>query len=152
MVVPPKWWLNVLNCRKCKTNLVSFFVTLFHTQNQANATTTTAGGLEGPLRNQALFINFKGTPQHDTHLSSNAEETDTRIWLHTINSFGQRKLIQSPDTDVYHIGLPIIAETNLDVIVQLSPFSWMALRLLDMQALNSAIRNDPDLAATRPPL
>ena len=34
----------------------------------------------------------------------------------------------------------------LDVIVQLSPFSSVELRLLDIQALNSAFKNDPDLA------
>ena len=36
---------------------------------------------------------------------SNAEEADTRIWLHVKHSAGNRKLIFSPDNDVYHIGL-----------------------------------------------
>ena len=43
----------------------------------------------------------------------------TRIWLHALNSAGQHKLVLSPDTDVYYIGLPIIAMTSLHVIVQL---------------------------------
>lgn len=151
MVVPPKWRQNVLNCRKCKRNLVCFlslhFIQKIKQKLRPQQKFVTAGGLEGSLRNQALFINFNGTPQHDAQLSCNAEECDTRIWLHTINSFGQKKLILSPDTDVYHIGLPIIAETNLDILVQLSSFSSVELRLLDMQALSSAFKNDPDLAA-----
>ena len=73
-----------------------------------------------------------------------AEESDTRIWLHTVNSCGNRKLILSPDTDVYHIGLPVIAQ---NVIVQLSSFSSIELRLLDLQALISAFNNDPHLAS-----
>lgn len=95
----------------------------------------TAGGLEGPQRNHALFITNRGIPNYDSNLTGNAEESDTRIWLYTMNSSGTKKL---PDTDVYHIGLPIVAATNLNVIVQLSSFSSTALRLLDMQALISA--------------
>ena len=46
--------------------------------------------------------------------------------------------------DVYHIGLTIIAETQLDVIVRLSPFNSIEQRLLDLPAL---LTSDPDLAA-----
>ena len=44
------------------------------------------------------------------------------------------------------IGLPVITHTNLEVIVRLSPFSSLELRLLNMQALVHAFENDPDLA------
>ena len=57
-----------------------------------------------------------------------------------------RKLVLSPDTDVYHIGLPVIALTNLDVLVRLSTLSSIEQRFLDLQALLKSIRNDPDLA------
>lgn len=64
-----------------------------------------------------------------------------------INSAGTKKLVLSPDTDVYHIGLPIIiAKTDVDVVVRLSPFSSLEHRLLDMQALIKAFNNDPELA------
>ena len=42
--------------------------------------------------------------------------------------------------------LPLIAETNLDVIVRLSQFNSKELRLLHMKALIQAFTNDPDLA------
>ena len=58
-----------------------------------------------------------------------------------------RKLVLSPDTDVYHIGLRIIAETELDVMVRLSPFSSIEQRLLDLPALLLSFKNDLDLAA-----
>ena len=40
--------------------------------------------------------------QPDPLFASNAEETDTRVWLHATQI-----LILSPDTDVYFIGLPL---------------------------------------------
>lgn len=110
----------------------------------------TAGGLEGSLKNQALFVTFNGTPQCDAQLTCNAEESDTRIWLHAITLNCQKIYILSPDTDVYHIGLPIITDTHLNVIVRLSPFSSAELRLLNMQALNTAFNNDPELAPIPP--
>ena len=39
---------------------------------------------------------------------TNADESDNRVWLHCVHSHGTLKLIYSPDTDIYHIGLAII--------------------------------------------
>ena len=86
------------------------------------------------------------SPKIDSRLTCNAEESDTRIWLHVVQSTGQRKLVISPDTDVYHIGLAFVAGTNINVIVQLSSIASLELRLLDMQALITAFGNDSDLA------
>lgn len=154
IVIPPKWRENVLNCRKCKRNLICFlslyFIDKMKRKLRPRQTFITAGGLEGSLKNQALFVTYNGTPQCDPQLTCNAEESDTRIWLHAVTSNGQKIYILSPDTDVYHIGLPIVAETNLNVIVQLSSFSSVELRLLNMHALNTAFNNDPELAAVPP--
>ena len=72
--------------------------------------------------------------------------------MHVVNSPGTRKLVLSPDTDVYHIGLPIIADTNIDVVVRLSSFNSLEHRYLHMQALLSAFHNDPELAPVNPAL
>ena len=86
-----------------------------------------------------------------------------------MNSAGQKKLVLSPDTDVYMNSadkkklvlspdtrlpccLPIVAVTSLDVLVQLSPFSSLVLHLLDMQALITSFANDPDMASIPPTL
>ncbi len=67
-----------------------------------------------------MFITHQTEPTVDERLS------DTRIWLHVLHSAGTRKLVLSPDTDVYHM---------LDVIVRLSPFNSIDQRLLDLPAL-----------------
>ena len=124
MVIPPKWRENVLNCRKCKRNLVGFlshhFLKKIKQKLQPQQRYVTAGGFSGVLSNQALFTEPKRTPQCDSRLACNAEEADMRIWLHVIHSAGQKKLVLSPDTDVYHIGLPIVPQTMLEVNVHAS--------------------------------
>ena len=73
-------------------------------------------------------------------------EADTRIWLHVANTAGHKKLVLSPDTDVYHIDILIVAETDLVVLVRLSTINSTEHRIPDMQALISAFVNDPELA------
>ena len=154
MSIPAKWRNNVLNCRKCKRKLVCFLSHYFMERMKGKLGPqqrfVTAGGFEGNQRGKAMFVTYNTQPQCDNALSCNAEESDTRIWLHVINSAGTKKLVLSPDTDIYHIGLPIITTTEFDVVVQLSSFSSLEHRLLDMQALIKALRNDPDLAVIDP--
>ena len=79
-------------------------------------------------------------------LTSDAEESDTRVWLHVVHSAGTRKLLFSPDTDVYHIGLPLLNPYLYDVYVQLSPITSPELRLLHLNQLQLDLAGDPDLA------
>ena len=85
-------------------------------------------------------------------LVCNAEESDTRVWLHVVHSAGHKKLLFSPDTDVYHIGLTVISPSECDVYVQLSPLSSVELRLLYLNTLLLALQSDPDLALVSPGL
>lgn len=62
------------------------------------------------------------------------------------HSTGQKKLVLSPDTDIYHIGLPLVANTELEVLIKISPLNSREFRLLDIQALVEALIYDPDLA------
>ena len=57
--------------------------------------------------------------------------------LFLLNASDTTILILSPDTEVYHIGRPLVAHTNLDIIVQLSKFNNRELRLLNMKAESS---------------
>ena len=154
LLIPPKWRDNVINCRTCKRNLVSFLSQYFlhrvKSRLRVSHRFVTAGGFEEDLRNKAFSIESGSQAQCVDALYCNAEESDTRIWLHVLHSAGTKKLILSPDTDVYHIGLPIIANTDLDIIVRLSTFNSLEHRFLDIQALIRALRNDPDLAAIEP--
>ena len=63
-----------------------------------------------------------------------------------MNSAGNKKFVLSPDTDVYHVGLPIVAGTELECTVRLSLFNSTEQRFLDLQALITALQNDPSLA------
>ena len=61
---------------------------------------------------------------------------------------GRRKLVCSPDTDVYHIGLPIIQSSQQNVFIQLSKLASPEVRLLHLNHLCSDLAGDPDLALT----
>ena len=104
LMVPSKWRNNVVNCRKCKRNLVCFLSQYFLQRVKYRLKPTqrfvTAGGFEGALRNKALEVTNGAQPQSDDQLICNAEESDTHIWLHVLNSAGTKKLVLSPDTDV----------------------------------------------------
>ena len=78
-----------------------------------------------------------------TELTCNAEETDTRIWLHVLNSTAQHLLILSPDTDTYHIGLTLLPPGK-EVIIQLSSPGARELNLL-LHRLIDALTRDPDM-------
>lgn len=151
LYIPPKWRSNVLNCRTCKRRLVCFLSTyiLLNIKSRLNAGQKfiTAGGFDGSDRDSAFFVTRGTQPACDNTLTCNADESDTRIWLHVMNSSGINKLVLSPDTDVYHIGLRIVSLSHVHVIVKLSPFNTVQHRYLDLRRLNHALSNDPDLAS-----
>ena len=67
------------------------------------------------IGSQAYSITSKKPRQLRPDLATNADEADL---LHCMKSCGVHKLIFSPDTDVYHIGLSSFIEC--EIIVQLS--------------------------------
>ena len=72
-------------------------------------------------------------------LYSNADESDTRIWLHCVHSHGAKKLLYSPDTDIYHIGLTVTHSiSDQHIIVQMSKSCTVSPRFVDMKALCKA--------------
>ena len=84
-------------------------------------------------------------------LWTNADEADLRVWLHCIHSTGTRKLIFSPDTDVYHVGLtvaPLLPGT--EIMVQLSKSFKDGSKFLDLSSLLKALESDPDLLGIPP--
>ena len=65
---------------------------------------------------------MKGSlPVEVSALASNHEETDSKAWLHALTGSTNNVLIFSPDTDTYHIGLPLLGRNSeRKVVVQLS--------------------------------
>ena len=111
-----------------------------------------AGAYDGVEVDTAWFVRGNNCKQPDPVFSSNAEETDTRLWLHARKTSCANILIMSPDTDVYHIGLPLKCVTQKEIIVQVNAVNSRQLRLLNLTALVQALCNDPDLAHINPSL
>ena len=150
--LPAKWRENVLNCRKCKRALTcflsSFMLKHISTYLSPCQTFFVAGSFaEVDLANTCWFVTGSNTPQPDPLYSSNAEETDTVIWLHADRTKCKKILVLSPDTDVYMIGLPLQCTQDKEVIVQISDLKSRDLKLLHLNCLVAALVNDPDMAS-----
>ena len=67
------------------------------------------GSSDGDDRDKVwyMYVSSNGIEKIAIEMTANAEETDTRIWMHVTKSHGTKKLVFSPDTDVYHIGLTL---------------------------------------------
>ena len=144
------WQQNLLNCRVCKRNLVKFLGKFLLDNIQAHLqpqqSLYVAGSFDGAIVDTAWFVRGGSTAQPDPSFTCNAEETDTRLWLHAKQTKHTRILVLSPDTDVYHIGLPLQCNTQKQIIVQVSAVSSRQMKLLNLTELVSALQRDPDLA------
>ena len=78
-------------------------------------------------------------------MASDAIEADTKLWLHVANSAVTKKLLFSPDTDVYHIGLTVFNYAH-DVYVVISPLSSLTTKYLHLNQLLIDLAGDPSLA------
>ena len=111
----PQKWTDHLNCRPCKRRLVVYLgeavLTLAPGLLSGEQKLVVAGCFEG---GKALSIT-QSSVQVCPLLSCNAEESDTRVWLRVVHSVGTKKLLFSPDTDVYHVGLPLLNPDRYDV-------------------------------------
>ena len=105
-----------------------------------------AGCFQGDGEEEAWVVTSNKKEPIST-LKYDAEEADTRIWLHVLRSTGTKKLVCSPDTDVFHIGLSLI-DSTVDVIVQLNTYTGLEYRYFHLDRLSAALTGDPDLSAT----
>ena len=103
------------------------------------------GAFENDIADTVWFVTQSNSPQPDPSFSCNAEETDTRLWVHVRKTDCTKILVMSPDTDVFIIGLALQSTYQKEVIVQLSAYRARELLLLNLSSLTSALRNDPDL-------
>ena len=111
-----------------------------------------AGGFDGDIQDTAWFVSRNSGPQPNPAYTSNAEEADTRLWMHVQVTNTTTILILSPDTDIYHIGLPLQYGSRKDIIIQISPFNTNELKYLHLSAFVTVLQNDPDLSAIPPHL
>ena len=144
-----KWQEGLINCRTCKRFLVLFLSNAFLKCTppylKEGQRFVVAGGFEGNLQDTAWHVDCKGQPNPEPMLTTNAEETDTRVWRHVNQSTTSQCLVVSPDTDVYMIGLPL-NHGNRDIIVQINPHNKRELQYIHLTALVEVLNNDPDIA------
>lgn len=151
---PSKWRKDFINCRVCKCNLIIFlgryFLNNIGSNLQPDQTLYVAGAFKDNLVDTAWFVKGSNvnSAQPDPTFTSNAEGTDTRLWLHARQTTFPRILVISADmcTDVYHIGLPLCCTKQKEIIVQVNQVSSRQLKLLHLTGLLQALENDPDLA------
>ena len=105
-----------------------------------------AGCFEDPINTTAWCIIRDGIPQPNSLLTCNAEETDTRLWLHCKQSTSDNILILSPDTDIYHIGLPLNHGTKY-IMIRINTYNSKDLCFLHLSSLINALNCDPDLSS-----
>ena len=152
-----KWRENLIHCRQCKRNLVlflgKFLLNKIQHYLQPHQQLFVTGAFEGDIIDTTWFVKGKNTPQPHPGFYCRAEEADTKIWLHVKQTDERDILIISADTDVYQIGLPLPytqVTSGKHIVCQINPIHSRQLRYLDVNALNSALRNDPDLSSINP--
>lgn len=149
-------WQNVLKCHQCKRSITESLASSLLTVASQHLPTfgkfVTAGAFTGTNQDKCLSV-YAGCPEwkEEPTLQCNAEEADTRVWLHCKYSAGCSKIVFSQDTDTYHIGMGLLTDcrlSELDIYVQLqwSHVSKATNRFVHLSALQEALINDPDLA------
>ena len=114
---PSSKWGGVLKCRECKHNLTSqlgaYMIRLIHPTLLPSTRFFTAGSFREPMRDHAMCVEHGNpNPFIDEKLTCNIEEGDMRVWMHCKYSVGTRKLIFSPDTDTYHVGMGLLEDAQ----------------------------------------
>ena len=144
-----KWREEFLKCRQCKRSLVIFLgnylLQSIQMSLQPLQVLYVAGCFKNEISNTAWFAKGTNKPQPDPNLYSNAEESDSRIWLHATKAEKRKILVQSPDTDVYHIGLPLTCISSKEVVIQLSSVNSQEVKIINLSKFALTLKNDPDM-------
>ena len=101
-VPSPKPWREYLNCRGCKRKLIVYLGEALLVVARCYLSSVQKFVLAGCYDDRKCMCDTGSDVQVCSGLACNAEEADTRVWLHVVQSAGTRKLLVSPDTDVYH--------------------------------------------------
>ena len=140
----PSNWQSFRKNRHNKKKLCQFLATYLVNNISKYCTDSnafvTVGAFSGDYKNCAVMCDSEKISAVK-ELYGVHEETDTRIWLHISKSVFHNFLVFSPDTDVYHIGLPIVQKFKKKVVVQLN-MKFGDEKYLDMKKLLHALTND----------
>ena len=138
--VPTKW-RALLACRKCKHTLTHYLgkEMLLLVQNILSSMQTFVCNV-GEV---AQSVTSNGEILPSPQLWSNADEADLKVWLHCT---GTQKLLFSPDTDVYHVGLVFVSLLQgMEIVIQLTKTFREGSKVLLLHHLLQSLHSDPDL-------
>lgn len=147
----PTAWNSFIGCHQCKRSIIEAiglsFLKSIQFKLRTGQTLFLSGCFSGSTHNLTFRFSANSLTCPDSHYTSNSEEADIRIWRHVTQTQFDHILIHSPDTDVYNIGLPIVAEnTTKQVIVQINlPQSASSLYIY-LNNMLTALNLDPELA------
>ena len=144
----PVEWKSFLRNRENKYNLIDFLCRYFLDNSnkciKGEEHYVIAGGFKNDLKHKAFQVS-KDTKCEIGSLFSNHVEADNRIWLHTCWTTYENILIISKDTDLYHIGLPIVQShqnKNVFIQLQLSATYDNDDKYIHVNGLLNALQND----------
>ena len=140
----PTNWRIFLACRQCKKQLTKYlgqeFLSIVPRFLKINQTFICNIG------EVAQSVIHTGETLPCPQLWTNADEADMRVWLHCVHSPGTKKLIFSPDTDIYNIGLAFVyLLQGTEVVVQQTKSLREGSKFLLLHNLFRALENDPDM-------
>ena len=100
MKIPSKW-RDIISCRLCKSAFIDYlgvkFLELGPFYLRGNQKLFIAGGSTAIDHNTCWCTTKNGVEEAVVPLTTNAEEADTRVWLHAKASYGLKKSF-SPQT------------------------------------------------------
>ena len=111
-IMPSKWQDHV-ECHECKWSIVEL-IKLSLLQHgrlllREHQRLVISGCLSGENDNYAWILSSNELlPEQMAVYHTSAEEADNRIWRHATQSCATKRLIYSPDTDTYNIGLGLL--------------------------------------------
>ena len=82
---------------------------------------------------------------HDIFVDCATDIVNATNMANVTKTNANKFLILSPDTDVYHIGLPLACTKTKEVIVKVSSLTSRQLKYINLSELHSAFQRDPDL-------
>ena len=148
----PNKWQEYLQCQQCKRSIVEAVGLALLQKGRyflvGQQRLLLAGCFSGKGENNAwLLKEGEVSAEQPEQYYSTAQEADSRIWRHAMQSQATNILIYSPDTDVYNIGLSFLNQhPTATYIIQLNIPHADEKKYINLNNLKMALSKDTDLS------
>ena len=147
----PNKWQEYLQCQQCKRSIVEAVGLALLQKGRyflvGQQRLLLAGCFSGKGENNAWLLKGEVSTEQPEQYYSTAQEADSRIWRHAMQSQATNILIYSPDTDVYNIGLSFLNQhPTATYIIQLNIPHADEKKYINLNNLKKALSKDTDLS------